>query len=161
MSILDEEDQDYKLWIMFLQTEMATLRAREKELAKCGISRAESFILFVIKAMGDQATPAEISRIVLRQPHTVSELLSRMERRGWVSKSRSQKNKSMVNLKLTKQGHALYRKTMKRESIHKIFADLSEEDRERFSYYLEHIRARALDLIGVKRTAFFPSLEEL
>jgi DNA-binding MarR family transcriptional regulator len=155
------EDPDYKLWVMFNQTRNAIVTARERELAEFGVSKLESYILFVIKAMGDDATPAEISRIVFRQPHTVSEFLSRMEKKGFITKSRNPKNKSMIRLRLTPKGNALYRKTSKRDSIHEIFSELSHEDREKLAHCLEIVQGKALEAIGVKRAAYFPSLDSL
>jgi len=155
------EDPDYKLWVMFNQTRNAIVTARERELAEFGTSKLESFILFVVKTMGDEATPAEISRIVFRQPHTVSEFLSRMEKKGLVAKSRNPKNKSMIRLRLTPKGNALYRKTVKRESIHGIFSQLSVDDRQILEHCLEIVQFKALEAIGVERAAYFPSLDSL
>ena len=161
MRRLETADDDYRLWIMFNQTNRATLKAREKELTKLGLSRMESFILFVIRSMGEEATPAEIARVILRQPHTVSEMLSRMEKKDLISKSRNPKNRSMIRLKLTKKGQSVYRKTRRREVIHRIFADLTVDERNSFMLCLESIRAQALREVGIERTAFFPSIEEL
>jgi DNA-binding MarR family transcriptional regulator len=155
------EDPDYKLWVMFNQTRNAIVTARERELAEFGVSKLESFILFVVKTMGDGATAAEISRIVFRQPHTVSEFLSRMEKKGLITKSRNPKNKSMVRLRLTPKGNALYRKTSKRETIHQIFSGLSQEEREKLEHCLETVQVKALEAIGVTRAAYFPSLDTL
>ena len=100
---------------MLTQIRNATVKAREKELKQFNISAYESFILFVIRSMGDKATPAEISRMVFRQPHTISELLSRMEKKGLIARSRNPKNRRMTRSKLTRTGRQALRQASKRE----------------------------------------------
>jgi DNA-binding MarR family transcriptional regulator len=155
-------DPLYKLWVMLTQTRNATIKAREQELRDLGISGTESFILFVIWSMGNnKATPAEISRIVLRRPHTVSEFLSRMQNKGLVKKSRNPDNRSMVTLSLTRKGLQVYRQASKRQSVHRMLSVLPDEDRDRLMSYLQTIRAKALQEIGVERAAFYPDLDHL
>ena len=155
------DDPLYKLWVMLTQTRNATIKAREQELTQLGISGTESFILFVVWSMGNRATPAEISRIVLRRPHTVSEFLSRMQNKGLIKKSRNPDNRSMVTLSLTRKGHQVYRQASKRQSVHRMLSVLPDEDRERLMSYLQVIRAKALQEIGVERAAFYPDLDRL
>ena len=155
------DDPVYKLWVMLTQTRNATIKAREQELRALGISGTESFILFVIWSMGNKATPAEISRIVLRRPHTVSEFLTRMQNKGLVKKSRNQNNRSMVTLALTRKGLQVYRQASKRQSVHRMLSVLPDEDRDRLMSYLQIIRAKALQEIGVERAAFYPDVDQL
>ena len=161
MKGLLNDDPLYKLWVMLTQTRNATIKAREQELRALGISGTESFILFVIWSMGNKATPAEISRIVLRRPHTVSEFLSRMQNKGLVKKSRNPDNRSMVTLSLTRKGLQVYRQASKRQSVHRMLSVLPDEDRDRLMSYLQIIRAKALQEIGVERAAFYPDVDQL
>ena len=75
-------DPEYELWVLFHQACDAMARAREDELRKFGISRIQAAVLFIIKAIEGPATPAEISRWLFREPHTVFRLLKRMEKQG-------------------------------------------------------------------------------
>lgn len=79
-------DQDYELWVLLHQPRDAVFKAREKELSPYGISTMQAAVLFIILAIGNEATPTEISRWLLREPHSVSNLLSRMEKEGLVTK---------------------------------------------------------------------------
>ena len=79
-------DQDYNLWVLLHQAKDAVFKAREKELSQYGISAMEAAALFIIQAIGDKATPAEISRWIFREHHTVTALLSRMEKKGLITK---------------------------------------------------------------------------
>jgi DNA-binding MarR family transcriptional regulator len=161
MKDLLSDDPLYKLWVMLTQTRNATVKAREQELRQLGISGTESFILFVIWSMGNNTTPAEISRIVLRRPHTVSEFLSRMQSKGLVKKARNPDNRSMISVALTKKGLQVYRQASKRQSVHRMLSVLPDEDRDRLMSYLQIIRAKALQEIGVERAAFYPDVDRL
>lgn len=72
--------EDYNLWMLLQQVGYAAFKARQKELNKHGISNIQAMVLFTIQAIGDKATPAEISRWVFRELHSVSGLLNRTKK---------------------------------------------------------------------------------
>jgi len=92
---------DYHLWIFLHRTSHIVLRAREKELAQYGISTAKAAVLDIVRAIGHKATPALISRHLLREAHSVSGLLSRMEKEGLVNKVQDLDRKNLVRIALT------------------------------------------------------------
>lgn len=51
-----------------------------------GITPEQAGVLFCIKVIGKEATPAKISRYTIREPYTVSAMLNRMERKGLIKK---------------------------------------------------------------------------
>ena len=55
-------DRDYNLWVLLAHTRHAIFEAREKELRLFNITARRSAVLYIIQALGDKATPAEISR---------------------------------------------------------------------------------------------------
>ena len=81
----------------------ATLRARQKELDRYGISAAQAAVLFIIQAIGEKATPAEITRWLFREPHSVSGMLSRMEKQGLVRKVKDLDGKNLVRIAMTEK----------------------------------------------------------
>jgi len=78
--------QKYQLWVLLHQVCVAATRARGNELRKFGISRMQATVLFWLKTMNGSVTPAELSRLLFREPHTVFSLLNRMEKQGLVKK---------------------------------------------------------------------------
>ncbi len=76
-------DEDHDLWLLLTHTRYAIYRAREKELQRYKVSPEQTSVLFIVQALGNRATPSEISRFILRQPHTVSALIERMAKRDW------------------------------------------------------------------------------
>jgi len=144
-------DEDYKLWVLLSQAADTTLRARQKELDRYGISTAEASVLFVVQAIGDRATPAEITRWLLREPHTVTELLNRMERGGLVTKTKDLERKNLVRVSITEKGRQAYQQSTKRKSIRKLMSVLSREERQQLGSYLERLRNKALGELTEER----------
>jgi len=138
-----ENDEDYNLWVLLHQTTDAALRARQKELDQFGISVIEVGVLVVIQAIGEKATPSEISRRIFREPHTVSALLNRMEKKGLLTKTQDLDRKNMVRVSITEKGQQAYHKSTMRKSIRKIMSSLSEEERQQLRSCLEKLRNKA------------------
>ncbi len=69
MNTLSTTDRDYNLWVLLHQAKDAVFKARQKELSQYGISAMEAAALFIIQAIGNKPTPAEISRWIFREHH--------------------------------------------------------------------------------------------
>ena len=151
-------DQDYNLWVLLQQVGHAAFKARQKELNQYGISNMQAMVLFVIQAIGNKATPAEISRWVFREPHSVSGLLSRMEKDGLVRKVKDLGRKNLVRVALTEKGQQVYHQSTKIKSIRKVISSLSEEERRQLGSCLETLRNEAFKELGVERKPPFPQL---
>jgi len=146
-----DADRDYTLWVLLRQAGDAALRARDKELSQYGISVEEAAVLFVVQATGETATPSEISRWLLRAPHSTSALLIRMEKDGLVRKLNDLKRKNMLRVVMTEKGREAYEKSTARESLHRIMSLLSEEERQQLQSLLERIRNEALKELRIER----------
>ena len=149
-------DRDYNLWILLCQARDTIFKARGKELTQCGVTVEQACILFVVQAIGDKATPTEISRWMLREPHTISTILTRMEKDGLVSKSKDLDKKSRVIVALTEKGRQVYSQSSKRNSIREIISCLSEEEHNQLGSLLEKLRDNALKNIAKVAKPPFP-----
>jgi len=139
---------DYNLWILLFQARNAVVKARTRELKKCGVKGEESFALYVIKALGEQAIPATIARLLIREPNTVSGLLSTMEKKGLITRSPNRFHRNMVTLTLTEKGEKAHRKASKRESLRNVMSALSDKEQKQLVSSLKLIRGKALHEIG-------------
>ncbi len=126
------------------QTTETIFRARQKELDQFNISTSQGAVLFITRALGEKATISEISRWLLRKPHTVSEIASRMEKRGLLKKTRGPKRKSIIKVSLTPKGLEVYRKSKKRQSFRNIISSLSLEERQQMMAYLKRLKESAV-----------------
>ena len=145
-------DSNY-LWTMLHQARDAIFKLREKELRKFGISTPKAEILFTIEAIGYRATPTEISRRLLREFHSVSSILSRMEKQGLVKKANDLSRSNLVRVYLTDKGRQVYRAAIKRETIVKILSCLSETEGQQLASSLKKLRDGALKDLGIEDRA--------
>jgi len=149
-------DKDYALWVLLSQAKDMVFRARQKELRQYGISPEEAAVLFIVQTLGNKATPGEISRWLLRKLHTVSGILSRMQKKQLVRKLTDLDKKNVVKVSLTEKGEQAHYQATKIESIHHIMSSLSEEERQQLSSCLKALRDRALKELGMDTKPPFP-----
>jgi MarR family transcriptional regulator, organic hydroperoxide resistance regulator len=151
------EDEDQDLWFLLTHTRYAIFRAREKELQRYGVSPEQVGLLFVVQALGNKATPAALSRHLIRQPHTVSALVDRMARRGLVKKVKDLDRKNLVRVVMTEKGQKTYDISTKRGPIHRILNTLSDDEKKVFKDLLERLLTKARKEIGLDRDELPPS----
>lgn len=152
----DYRDEEFRLWVLLRQVAHTTLVARDRELNQYGITTIQAAVLHTIQLIGNRATPAEIARRILRERHSVSGLLIRMEKDGLVRKVKDLDRKNLIRVAITEKGQQVYDRSTKRKSIHKIMSSLSEEERQQLRSCLEKLGNKALRELLVNRKPPFP-----
>ncbi len=155
MEKLNEMDENYYLWMLLNQTNTAIHRARRKELSKYKLTPTQAGILHAVTNLGNKATPAEISRWVFLEPQSVSEMISKMEIDGIITKSQKKSNKNMIIVKLTEKGNTLMEKSNRRKSINTIISSLSRRQKKQLWLYLLTLREKALKTHSLERKVVF------
>ncbi len=156
MSNLPSRDQDYELWVLLARTRDILLKARQKDLARYNITARKAAILLATQVIGDKAIPAEIARWIHREPHSTSEILSRMEKEGLVRKIKDLGKKNLVRIMLTEKGREAYYHALERESIHKIMSSLNKEQRQQLRSCLQKLWDKALTQLATEQVVLFP-----
>lgn len=139
MEIKRGDEPDYTLWAMIIQTRDVIFRARDAELITYGITSVEARALFIINLIGEQATPAMISRWMLREHNTVTALLKRMESKGLILKKKDPDKKNSWLISLTETGEEAYRNSLRREAIQEIFSVLNDEEHRMMTENLQKV----------------------
>ena len=142
-----KREKDFDIWVLLEQTAFAVARARDLELGHYGLTPAQASVLYTLEKFGGKATQAEIADFTLRQHHSVSTLINRMIAQNLVKKVKEPKSKKS-KVEITKKGRTLYDETDK-SSIEMIFSVLSLKDKQAFASYLESIRDKARNLLGL------------
>ena len=150
------EDEIYNLWTMLEQAHSGITLARDHELEPHRLSTIKDSALFIIDSIGPEATPAEISRWILRRPHSVSGLLDRMEKEGFIKKTKDLQKKNLVRVTITAQGRKAYSTSLKRKAFNQVFNALTADEREKLYGYLDKLRAKAIKVAGVTSKPPFP-----
>jgi DNA-binding MarR family transcriptional regulator len=141
-------DEYFLLWALIAQTKDAMLRARELEYARYGISNERRAVLYVIQQNGGRATPVEIAHALLRELHSVSEMLVRMEKAGLVVRHRGN-GRSKVEVSLTEEGLDVFTQSLRNQTDREILSVLTKRQRERLALYLWKIRSRTVQHLGI------------
>ena len=144
-SAAKDSDRDFALWAMIIQTRDMLFRARDTELGQYGITAVEARALFVINLIGDSTTPAMISKLIMRGHNTVTALLTRMESKGLISRTKDPVKKNSWKIGLTDKGNEAYQNSLVRQTIHEVFSVFSEEERELLIESLQKICNRTLE----------------
>jgi len=150
-------DPDQDMWLFLTHTRYAIYRARERELQRYGISPEQVGVLFIVQALKNKATPSEISRFIMRQPHTVSALIDRMEEIGFVKKYHDLDKKNLVRVSITEKGLQAYELSRKRGPIHRIMAVLTDEERVQLRELLRKLQVEARRELGMDADKLPPS----
>ena len=132
-------------------------KARARELWRYRITPEEAVVLFVIQSIGWRATPAEIARWLLREPHSISGLLRRMEKKGLLKRVKDLDRRNLIRITITEEGLEAYNQSTKRESIHRIVSAISQEDCQKMKACLEKLWIKALEELGRSYKPPFPS----
>ena len=145
-------EECFELWMLLAQTREAMYKARKKELSRYSISPRKVAVISIIKDIGDKATPAEISRRLFREPHSVAGILDRMEKQGLIKRNRDLERRNLVRVTITEKGEQDYSQVANRESICKIISALSPRQQQQLTSCLEILRSTALREIGREET---------
>ena len=140
-----DSDRDFALWAMIIQTRDMLFKARDNELGRYGITAVEARALFIVNLIGDNATPAMISRLMMRGHNTVTALLTRMESKGLISRMKDPEKKNSWIIGLTDKGNEAYQNSLERQTIHEVFSVFSKEEREVLIESLQKICNRTLE----------------
>lgn len=150
--------QDFELFVLLTQVGNAALKLRERELRQSHLSVAQAGILRLVRAIQDKATPAEISRWTMREDHSVSGILDRMEKEGLVKRVADPNRKKGVRVALMGKGEQAYLEASKlRGTMTSIFTGLSDEERKQLRSALIKVREEALKELKVKYRPPLPS----
>ena len=144
------EDQDFASWVFMARTRDAIFRSRVKELQKHDLSVRQVSVLIVLEELDKKATPAEVSKWVFREPHSVSDFLKRMERDGLIKRMKDLDRKNMIRVEITDKGREAVHNAKKMESVHKIMAALSKEEHQQLRAIMQKLWNKALEELWIE-----------
>jgi DNA-binding MarR family transcriptional regulator len=152
------EDKEYDLWILLSRVYHLIAMLRKLELSKYGILPVQSYILFIIKALGNETTPSKISEYVYQQRSSISDILNRMVKQGLIRKTNKSGGKKRVIVTLTDKGEKALILSKNREYLHKVMSSLTEEKKRQLESALEILRDSAINELSItQKTIMRPS----
>jgi len=140
-------ENSHDIWVLLDRTHFAVTRSRLLELAQFNLTKEQAQVLYALRSFGGSATMTQIASVTLRQHHSVSTLVKRMEKTGLLKKTKIPNNK-VYKVVMTKKGKDSYAKVT-RESIEMVFSSLSLADKRKFTSCLIQLQERANNLLGL------------
>lgn len=150
------KDISRELWIILNRTRYLIYKDRQKELNKYGLSVRHAGVLATITRLGGRATIGDLARELSLEPHSISELLARMETQELIKKVKDAKRKNVFSVELTEKGEQAHSESRKLESVKDIMAALNDNEKAELWSHLSKIRNRAMERLGIKSEALFP-----
>jgi DNA-binding MarR family transcriptional regulator len=142
-------DKYYRLWLLLSQTRSAIFKVRHKKVGQY-LPPNQAAALVSIWALEGQVTPAALAHRLFLEPHSVSELIIRMEKKGLVSKTKDNVRGNVVRISITDKGRDVCLRAMGQDFIHRIIATLSDEQREQLDTCLTILYTEALKELGME-----------
>ncbi len=136
--------RDYNLRMLLYLTEEAVNRARHAQVARMGLTRADSDLLYLVRCLGDSATPTELSRWLKRRPPTVTQHLDHMQAKGLLQRQSVKGNNKSKRVVLTRKGDEALAESMEDDVISSVMKSLSDEEHRQLWRILEKLKDAAL-----------------
>jgi len=141
--------RDHDTLVLFYQVSDAITKVRENEIRPFGISSGvQAGVLYHLGISNKPLTIGEISRRLVRKPHTISMLLDRMERQGLIRRNKEPTERSQIMVEITEKGALAYKRASKMRAVEEIFSNLTEKQRENLISYLKTLRTKAFQNLG-------------
>ena len=151
------EDREYDIWILLSRVYHLIAMLRKLELSKFDILPQQSYILFIIKALGNETAPSKISEFVYQQRSSISDILNRMVKQDLIKKTNKSGGKKRVVVTLTEKGEKALLLSENRTYLHKVMSSLTEEKKRYLESALEIMRDSAVNELSLNKTILRPS----
>jgi DNA-binding MarR family transcriptional regulator len=149
MEKLPFEDEYYELWLLLSRTRSAIFKARHKKFGQYMHPNQAAALVMVWRYNG-QITPAVLANQLFLEPHSTSELIDRMQKKGLVTKTRDKIRGNMVRVSITERGRRICSELVQADFIRGIMSKLSEEQRQQLWSGLSVLCRAALRELGAE-----------
>jgi len=142
-----ELNENELLWVrLFLATKLVE-RARQVELSRVNISLVQAMVLYALKISPEPLTPSKLARMLVREPHSMSALIDRMEKQGLVEKKHDLSPKNLVRVVVTAKGEEAFQRQRSVNAVTNITSGLTKEERETLGSCSDKMRLWAGELL--------------
>lgn len=142
-----ELNENELAWWEMSVTSLILQRAWQMELGQIGLTVPQTLVLIAVADSPEPITPMKLSKILHREPHTISALLTRMEAQGLVKKERNLQRGNWVRVTLTKKGKEAYQRQLGARKVRNVTECLSKQELEELKKMNRKLRARGVQLL--------------
>jgi DNA-binding MarR family transcriptional regulator len=134
-----------RFWSTFNQAYWVMIRVAEAEMRGLDLTMIQAAVLYWVKTLETPPTPADLSRLLFRRPHTVSDLLTRMEKQGLVRRKRDAKRRNVSRVVLTAKGEEAYERQRQVGAVARVLSELTPQESEMVQGALDRLRRKAIE----------------
>jgi DNA-binding MarR family transcriptional regulator len=134
-----------RFWSTFNQAYWVMIRVAEAEMRGLDLTMIQAAVLYWVKTLETPPTPADLSRLLFRRPHTVSDLLTRMEKQGLVRRKRDAKRRNVSRVVLTSKGEEAYERQRQVGAVARVLSELTPQESEMVQRALDRLRRKAIE----------------
>lgn len=129
-----------------------------RRLSRIGMHPGQPALLALV-ARGTRLSQKEIAEELMLAPSTVNIMLGRMERAGWVARSRCEGNGRCTTVSITPAGTELFERMLALEATitDEIFVGFTDEERERFVDLVDRL---AMNMKAARESDFAAEAKE-
>jgi DNA-binding MarR family transcriptional regulator len=136
-----------RAYVNLARTHMILERAIQLELTRVGLTIPQAGVLYFLNATKVPLTPMKLARLLNRQPHSVSALLTRMEAQGLVKATKDLQRKNWVRLSLTKKGKEAFKRQLGVRTSLNATSCLSKKERDALNATCKKLYAKGAELV--------------
>ena len=131
-----------KLWLLLHRVRDELVVCEDGVFGEYGLTTEKFSVLAAVKSRGGSLQPVELAEILARSPNSVSMLVDRMVKAGWVRRTRDRKDRRGVNVTLTSKGEQAVGPAAEAgwEFIQKTLSPLSDKDKRDLTGLLEVVK---------------------
>ena len=134
-------------WAEMAATSTILRRAWETELGQIGLTVPQALVLTMVASTTEPITPMKLSKLLHREPHTISALLTRMEAQGLVKKERNLERGNWVRVTLTKKGKEAYERLVLARRVRNVTECLSKQELDALNKMNRKLRAKGVEML--------------
>jgi DNA-binding MarR family transcriptional regulator len=136
--------EEYLLWVLIAQTRNIITRARDNLIDRKLIPSVQGAALYYISTDSRGVTISALAHYLFRNNNSVSELLIRMEKKGWIKRIKDVAENHRIRIVLTEKGKEACYQATRPDFIHEIMSALTLEQRQQLQSLVEVLRGKAL-----------------
>lgn len=131
-----------RLWLLLHRVRDGLVLCEDSVFGEYGLTTEKYSVLAAVKSRGGSLKPGELGEILARSPNSMSMLVDRMVKAGWVKRTRDRKDRRVVNVSLTSRGEKAVGPAAEAgwEFIQKILSPLSDDDKRVLTGMLEVVK---------------------
>lgn len=150
MEQTEESPAAVQAWRQLYLTYSTIFKVIERAIAPTGVTLPQALALSAIRNGEGPITPSRLAQYLTQETQSVTGLIDRMERQGWVRRVRDLRDRRAIRLELTAEGAAKLEETIGpgKAITERMFADLKSEEVEQLTALLGRVYVATVERLG-------------